>query len=338
MNDVTAITLVNRPLGIPDLDDFEVVKMPEESLTSGKVRLKVLDLSLDPYVASILGEGHMGDALPIGAVVPGRSVSEVVDAGDSQLENGSLVVAETGWRTQAVVDSAQVRPVSVPAHVPASMALGVLGMPGLTAYAAHVRHVSPKVGDTIVVSSATGGVGTLAGALARLAGARVVAVVGSEAKKRLAVERLGYDAAVVRAEADWVEQLQAECPTRIDGYYHMGDQRTLDGVIEHLAIGARVSLIGLVDQTKGALPPRLRAGALMSARAVAHGMVVYDHNDLGVEHQTRVGDLLARGEIEVAEDRYADLANAPNALRKLLTGDTQGKAIVEVAKKTPTTP
>ncbi|WP_133241300.1 MDR family NADP-dependent oxidoreductase [Nocardioides gansuensis] len=330
---VSAVTLARRPSGVPQVDDFELRTLDREPLAPGRVRVRVRDLSLDPYLISLLGEGHMGDsALPLGAVVPGRAVAEVVEvAGSIALAVGDLVVAETGWRSEAVLDAAAVTPVEAPEDLPASAALGVLGMPGLTAYAAHVRHLRPKVGDTVVVSAATGGVGSLAGALARLAGARTVAVVGSREKARVAVEEVGYDEAVVRTEDDWVEQLRAACPARVDGYLHMADQATLDGVLEQLAIGARVSLVGVIDQTLGAPPTRLRAGAVMGARATVHGMVVYDHHDLAAEHRTRVAALLRAGQVTLREHRFEGLEQAARAFHTLMTGANVGKVVVGVS-------
>lgn len=329
---VPAVVLARRPEGEPRPEDFELSTTTLLPVAPGTLHLRTLDLSLDPYLRSLLGTGHLDDgALPIGAVVPGRSVSEVLDAGDTGVPVGSLVLADTGWAAEAVVEAARATPVRVPDTVPASAALGALGMPGLTAYAAHVRHIQPGAGDTVVVTSATGGVGAVAGALARRAGARTVAIVGNEEKARLAIERLGYDDAVVRTDPAWIDHLHAACPDKIDGYLHMGDQPTLDGVAEHLALGARLSLIGVIDQSNGAEPTRIRVGALMAARAHAHGMVVYDHSDLREEHVAVVSDLIREGDLDLVEDRHHGLAQAPTAFTRMMSGLNTGKVVVEVS-------
>lgn len=327
---VRAVVLAALPVGVPVESDFELVRRPRTELGPGQVRLQVLDLSLDPYIRSTLGGTHLGDRMTgIGDVVPGRAVCRVVESRAGQSSVGDVVVAETGWVSEAVVDATAGAPVVLPEGVPASAALGALGMPGLTAYAAHVRHVRPGPGDTVVVASATGGVGAVAGALATAAGARAVAIVGSEEKARVAVEQLGYAAAVLRGD-DLAEQLRQACPDRVDAYLHMGDQATMDVVMEQLAVGARVSLIGVLDQSNGAAPTRIRAGAVMAARATLHGMVVYDHHDLAAEHLEVVGELIRSGQLPLLEDRYPGLERAGEAFARMMGGTNLGKVVVQV--------
>lgn len=328
---VRAVTLARIPEGLPKADDFAVAELPRGPLDEDQLRVAVLDLSLDPYLRSTLGGRHLGDAVTgVGDVVGGRAVARVVESSSPTHAVGDLVLAETGWRTEAVVDAATARPVTVPDGVPSSAALGVLGMPGLTAYAAHVRHISPAAGETVVISSATGGVGALAGQLARLAGARTVAVVGSPEKGDMALEHLGYDAYVLRGDS-LADDLRDACPDRINAYLHMGDQATLDVVMEQLAVGARVSLIGVMDQSNGAPPTRLRVGAVMAARATVQGMVVYDHGDLADEHITTVGQMLADGTVRAFEDRTVGLASAGEAFARMMAGHNVGKVVVEVS-------
>ena len=333
MTDAVTTTVVLRraPTGDVTPDCFEVVAQPVPQPACGEVLVRVVDLSLDPYLRSTIVGRHLDDpAVPLGGVIPGRSVGQVFESRSPDVPVGAWVLAETGWREVAAVPATAARLVQVPPGVPRSAALGALGMPGLTAYAALRRHLRPAVGDTVVISSATGGVGAVAGQLARLAGARTVAVVGSARKAETARDALGYSAAVVRTDCDWRDRLAEACPRGIDGYLHMGDVATLDGVLEQLALRARVSLVGLVDQPDG---PRsaLSAGAVMRARASVHGMVVYDHADLETEQRTRVGDLLREGRIVLHEDRYRGLENAPEAFTRLLQGATNGKVVVEVA-------
>lgn len=327
---VPSVVLARVPDGVPAPADFALVDRPHEPLDDGAVRVRVTTLSLDPYLRSTLGGRHLGDA-PVGPgdLVPGRAVGEVVESRSPDLAVGRTVLAETGWRAEAVMPGRAATPVDVPDGVLPSAALGALGMPGLTAYAAHVRHLRPRAGATIVVGAATGGVGAVAGQLAGLAGARTVAIVGSADKAAIATERLGYDAAVRRGDG-LAAALAGACPEGIDGYLHLGDQATLDVVMERLAVGARVSLCGLMDQYNGAAPTRLRAGAVMAARAEVHGMVVHDHHDLAGEHTERVGALLASGELATVEERCAGLAAAPAAFARLMSGANLGKVLVDL--------
>lgn len=328
---IEAVVLARIPVGVPVEADFATVRRAPEALREGQLRVAVLDLSLDPYIRSTLGGTHLGDRMTgVGDVIGGRSVGRVVESNSPDFAPGDLVLAETGWVSQAVVDAASATPVVVPDGVPASAALGALGMPGLTAYAAHVRHIAPRPGETVLVASATGGVGAVAGRLAAAAGARAVAVVGSEEKARVAVEELGYDAAVLRGPG-LAEALLETCPERIHGYLHMGDQETMDVVMEQLAVGARVSLIGVLDQSNGAPPTRIRAGAVMAARATLHGMVVYDHYDLAADHLREVGAMLTEGSLTLFEDRTVGLEHAGAAFSRMMAGRNVGKVVVQVA-------
>ncbi|KHL17058.1 hypothetical protein CLV56_0768 [Mumia flava] len=327
---VRAVVLRRRPDGLPRTDDVTVTvtDLPERGVED--VLLGVADLSLDPYLRSTLAGTHLDDpAVAIGGVVPGRSVARVLASDDPTVPVGTWVVAETGWRSHAVVPARAVRPVSVPTGVRPSAALGALGMPGLTAYAAIERHLRPGRGETVVVSAATGGVGAVAGALARARGARTVAITGSSAKADDALG-LGYDAAVVRGEDGWTGALRRACPERVDCYLHMGDQATLDGVLAQLSLGARVSLCGLMDQYNGAGRTTLPAGTIMAARAQVHGMVVHDHGDLEPAFVDAVGALLRTGGLRLHEERHRGLESAGAAFARLMAGHNRGKVVVEV--------
>lgn len=324
-----AVCLLRRPWGVPETGDFALISIELPKLSPDDLHVRTLELSLDPYLRSVLGTGHMDESgLSLGSIVPGRAVAEVVDSRSPDYSPGDLVLAETGWQSEAVVPAQGVSRVAVPPEVPLSAALGLLGMPGLTAFAAHTRHLRPQPGETVVVSSATGGVGLLAGALAKADGARVVAVVGNARKAELAVRDMGYDAAVVRTDTAWTTALNEACPQGIHAYAHMGDQATLNGVMELLSVGARVSLIGLIDQYNGASPTRLRAGAVVAARAIVQGMVVYDHGDLADAHRARVTELLRSGEVTLVEDRYEGLRQAPEAFCRMMAGGNVGKVVV----------
>lgn len=329
-----AVVLASIPDGVPVADDFTLAERPVPDVAPEQVRVRVRDLSLDPYVRSTLGGSHLGDA-PVkpGGVIGGRAVCEVIETRSDALAVGDLVLADTGWVTEAVVEAKAATKVVLPDGVPASAALGVLGMPGLTAYAVLQRHIVPTAGETVVVSSATGGVGALAGQLLAAAGARPVAIVGSSEKATLATEQLGYAAAVIRGSDTFADDLRAACPEKINAYLHMGDQATLDVVMEQLAVGARVSLIGVMDQSNGAPPTRVRAGAVMAARATLHGMVVHDHFDLVGEHVATIGELVAAGRIAMFEDRTVGLENAGAAFARMMSGANVGKAVVEVSRR-----
>jgi len=331
MTATPAVTLRRRPSGAPRADDLELTEVPLDDPGPGEVLVAVSELSLDPYLRSVLGPGHLKDpAVPLGGVVPGRSIGRVIASRADGVPAGTWVLAETGWCARAVVTAASVVPVHAPDGVPRSAVLGALGMPGLTAYAAMERHLRPQPGDTVVVSAATGGVGSVARSLVTAAGARAVAIVGSPEKAKDAVEVLGYDDAVVRTAPDWEADLARVCPDGVDGYLHLGDMPTLSGVVRRLAVGARVSLVGLMDQYNDGPRTVIDAGALMTARATVHGMVVYDHGDLAAAHVDTVGALLVSGDLVLHEERHAGLGSAPAAFARLMAGANRGKVVVDV--------
>ncbi|MDD9347989.1 NADP-dependent oxidoreductase [Mumia sp.] len=326
---VDAVVLRRRPSGLPRPDDLALSEVEVPTLGDDEVRVSVLDLSLDPYLRSTLAGRHLDDApVAVGDVVPGRSVGRVVASRAADIPEGALVLAETGWRAEAVVAAKQTTLVRVPAGVPASAALGALGMPGLTAYAAIVRHLTPRPGETVVVGAATGGVGSVAGALARDRGARTVAIVGDDDKAADAIDRLGYAAAVVRGRDGWEDALAAACADGIDGYLHMGDMPTLHAVVRRLAPHARVSLCGLMDQYNDGPPTTLPVAAIIMARATVHGMVVYDHGDLVGAQLAEVAALLADGSLTLHEERHEGLASAPAAFARLMAGRNRGQVVV----------
>jgi NADPH-dependent curcumin reductase CurA len=156
--------------------------------------------------------------------------------------------------------------------------------------------------------------------------------VGDEAKAALATDVFGYPTAVLRTDSGWREQLASAAPDGVDAYLHMGDDDVLDGVVNRLALGARVSLCGLMNQYNDGPPATVALGPLIRARATVHGMVVYDHSDLSSEHRRRVGALLASGKLRMHEDRYRGLASAPEAFVRLMCGRNHGKVIVEVGR------
>jgi NADPH-dependent curcumin reductase len=328
------VVLARVPRGAVVEDDLRLAQTTAptpDDVGDGQLLVRVLDLSIDPYLRGALVGQHLGSTpVPVGGLVPGRSVAEVVVPATGHAV-GTLVVAETGWLEWSVVSAAGARPITVPEGVPPSAALGVLGMPGLAAYAAVTRLMALTPGDTVVVSAATGAVGSTAGQLARLAGCRTVAVVGGAEKAGLATDHFGYTEAVDRLAPDWTDRLRAACPDGIDAYLDNAGGDVLRGVVAQLARGARVVLCGLMDQYNDGPASTLPAGPIIGRRATVHGLVVYDHEDLWPRFTARVGELLHDGRMRLLEERHRGLAQAPAAFCRLMRGANVGKVIVEVA-------
>lgn len=330
MSEQQRVVLARVPVGHVVPDDLRLEPAPAPRPGDGQLLVRVLDLSMDPYLRGALAGRHLGSApIETGDLIPGRAVAEVVIPA-AGFRAGDLVLAETGWQEFAAINTSAALHVRVPAGVPPSAALGMLGMPGLAAYAAVTRLMALTPGDTVVVSAATGAVGSTAGQLARLAGCRTVAIVGGAEKARVATDHFGYAAAVDRLAPQWTDALRDACPDGIDAYLDNVGGDVLHGVVTQLARGARVVLCGLMDQYSDGPPSTLPAGPLIGVRATVRGLVVYDHEDLRPRFTARVGALLHSGALRLLEQRHRGLAAAPAAFCGLMRGENVGKVIIEV--------
>lgn len=327
------VLLAKRGSGLPTEDWFALEDGERPEPTAGQVLLHVIDLSLDPYLRSLIAGRHVGEEpLAVGGLIPGRALARVVQSRDSSIGDGALVVAETGWQEWAVTDAAALEPVAFDtALVPPSAALGILGMPGLAAYAGVTELLQPQAGDVVVVSAPLGPVGSVAGQLARIEGCRTIGISSSPTKCRIAVERLGFDACVDRTQLDWGERLREYCPDGIDQYFDNAGGQVLDVVVEQLSRGGRVALCGLMEQYNDGPITRIRAGALMSARATVCGLIVYDYMHLLGEMRRRLSGFLGDGRLRLLEDRVQGLHSAPAAFCRLMRGQNVGKALVRVS-------
>lgn len=325
-----AIVIARHPEGAPRIEDFEPVQRPVDAPGGGELLLRVELLSIDPYLRAQLGARYVVGRPEIGALVPGGGLGVVVESRDPRFAPGDRVVAECGWREYACVPAAAVRRVD-PALAPPSSALGVLGIPGLTAWAGLRTIGRPQPGDTVLVSTAAGAVGSLAGQLAVRAGARAVGVAGGPAKCALAISQFGYADCVDYKAEDFEQRLRAACPQGIDVYFDNVGGRVLELALSMLRRRARVVLCGLIDQYNAAQrPPGPNLGPVIGARATLTGLVVYDHLDRFAEFTAEVAPLLRTGEIRHQQDLRDGLGAAPQAFVDLMQGRHHGKLLVRV--------
>lgn len=326
-----AVLLRRHPAGVPTPADFEWADCPLGELAEGEVLVAVDYLSLDPYLRGVISGRHLGHKVELGAVLPGTAVGTVIASRSAAVPVGRCVIGELGWREHARVAASALQPVLVPSGVSPSTALGVLGMPGLTAYIGVRDLARPAAGQCFVVSAASGPVGATAGQLAKRAGARVVGVAGGAAKCAYVVEQLGFDACVDYKLPDFVDALRAACPARIDAYFDNVGGAVLDACIQHLALHARVVLCGLIDQYNlEQRPPGPNLGPVIAARASLHGLVVYDHFARMPEMLGELGPLVAAGELRYREDISVGLRQAPEAFCRLMRGENFGKTLVRL--------
>jgi NADPH-dependent curcumin reductase CurA len=331
------VLLRRRPRGAPVAEDFAFARVPVPEPGAGEVRVRTLWLSLDPYMRGRMNDGPSYAApVALGAVMTGEVVGRVEASRSPAVPEGTLVRAHAGWQTHAVLPADAVTPIR-PEGVPPQAYLGVLGMPGLTAYAGLMELGRPKAGETLVVAAATGPVGSLTGQLARRLGLETVAVAGGPEKTALARELFGFTAALDHRAADLAERLGDACPNGVDIYVELVGGAVFAAVRPLLNTHARVPVIGTVahyNATGPAAGPDRLPGFMrdiLVKRLSVQGLIVWDYAHLRERFEAEVGPLVRDGEIAYLEDVVAGLEAAPQALIGLLEGRNRGKLVVEVA-------
>jgi NADPH-dependent curcumin reductase CurA len=325
------ITFRRSPNGLPVPEDFGSDEVPVPSPADGQFLARTIWLSLDPYYRNVMKNSQIyADRLNPGDPMIGETVAQVVESRHPQYAAGDYVAVRNGWQQYGVSNGQGARKLD-PAAAPLSTALGVLGMPGLTGYAGLVYLGEPKPGQTVVVSAATGPVGSTVGQVARLVGARPVGIAGSDDKCRYAVEELGYAACVNYKHGDLRAQLKAACPDGIDVYFDNVAGDTLVAVLANLALGARIVLCGMIEAySMDAPPPGPWLGPVVGARATMKGLVVYDHMHRMPEMTRVIGGWIRDGRFRWKEDVTEGLEHAPAAFCRLMRGENFGKALVRV--------
>ena len=332
------IVLARRPQGAPVPEDFRLETQPVPSAGPGMVLLRTRYLSLDPYMRGRMNEGpSYAPPVALGAVMTGQTVS-VVEASDvARFQPGELVVANVGWQDFGVSDGRDL--LKIDASLPhSSYALGVLGMPGLTAYVGLLDIGQPQSGETVVVAAATGAVGAVVGQIAKLKGCRVVGVAGGARKCAYAREELGFDECLDHQAPDLPRRLAAACPKGIDVYFESVGGEVLYAVIPVLNVGARVPLCGLISWYNLAKLPtgvdRTPQLLLMTLRqrVKIQGFIIFDHFRRMGAFQQDMSGWVREGRVKYREEVIEGLENAPRGLIGLLQGENFGKLIVRVAK------
>jgi NADPH-dependent curcumin reductase CurA len=325
------ILLRQRPSGAPKPSDFELVTSPIPRPASGQVLSRTIYLSLDPYMRSrMTGVRTYAAGVDLGQVMVGGTVSQVLESSHPAFKPGDFVLGTNGWQEYAVSSGNGLRTLD-PAQAPLSTALGVLGMPGLTAYVGLLDIGRPKPGETVVVSAAAGAVGAVVGQIARIKGCRVVGVAGPPEKCRYVVEELGFDACVSHRQPDLVDALRAACPSGIDIYFENVGGVVLDTVLKLINTGARIPLCGLISQYNAPqLPPGPNLAPLLVNRATIKGFIVSDHLDRLPEFLADCSRWIREGKLKYREDIVDGLAAAPEAFIGLLEGKNFGKLLVRV--------
>jgi NADPH-dependent curcumin reductase len=327
------VRLAARPVGYPKETDFRLVESPVPEPGTGEFLVRVIYLSLDPYM-----RGRMSDArsyvppVTLGDVMEGGTVGEVVRSNHPGYAVGDIVEGRLGWQEYAVSAGKGVRKLD-PTVAPISTVLGVLGMPGLTAYFGLLEVGQPKPGETVVVSAASGAVGGLVGQIARLKGCRAVGLAGSDAKVDYITRELGFDAGInYRMAPDLDAALHAACPGGIDVYFDNVGGRITEAVSRHVNPFARFAICGLISQynlTEPELAPRNERFVLVN-RVRIQGFIVFDFAARYRDGLAQLTDWVRQGKLKYREHFVDGLERAPAALIGLLQGKNFGKMVVRV--------
>jgi len=335
----TRIVLASRPSGEPRLDDFRLEKRRLPQPAEGQVLLRTLYLSLDPYMRGRMNDGpSYAPAVELDEVMVGGAVSRVEISRNAAFQVGDLVVGNTGWQSHTlsggkglvVLDSQLSQP---------SLALSVLGMPGFTAYHGLLNIGRPRPGETVVVASATGAVGSVVGQIAKLKGARAVGIAGGRDKCRYALETLGFDVCIDRHAPDFAQRLAAATAKGIDVYYENVGGAVFEAVLQQLNVGARVPVCGLIAHYNATSLPSgpdrtpVLMGLILRKRLLLQGFIIFDHYAEGfTQFQSDMGAWVTAGKVKVREDFVDGLERAPQALIDLLAGRHFGKVVVRVGE------
>jgi len=331
------IQLAARPHGAPVDTDFKLAESAIPEIKDGQVLLRTVYLSLDPYMRGRMSAAKSYAAsLEIGETILGGTVARVEASNNAEFKVGDWVLSFNGWQDYAVSDGEGLTKLGDNPEQP-SYALGIMGMPGFTAYMGLLDIGKPKAGETLVVAAATGPVGATVGQIGKIKGCHVVGVAGGAEKCKHAVEVLGFDACIDHKADDFAEQLAAACPNGIDIYFENVGGKVFDGVMPLLNTGARIPLCGMISQYNATAPQdgpdRLSQlmGMILVKRITVRGFIIFD--DYASEYPTFAKDMstwLAEGKIQYREQIVDGLENAPEAFIGLLEGKNFGKLVVRV--------
>ncbi len=328
------ITLAARPVGLPKESDFNLIETPIPAPNDGQLLVKILYLSVDPYM-----RGRMNDAksyakpVALGEVMVGGTVGKVIASKHPDYQVGDYVESRLGWQEYALSDGTDLRKIDA-SLAPLSTALGVLGMPGMTAYFGLLAICDPQPGETVVVSGAAGAVGSLVGQIAKIKGCRVVGIAGTDDKVDWLVNELGFDAAFNYKTTDnYVAKLRELCPQGVDVYFDNVGGAITDAVLLSLNTKARISICGQISQynlEKPEMGPRLW-GLLLTKQAKAEGFLVFQFADRYAEGMQQMAEWIKQGKIKYHEEFTEGIASTPRAFIAMLQGQNTGKQLVKVA-------
>ena len=331
------IILDTRPVAEASASNFKLAAAETRALQAGQVLVRHHYLSLDPYMRGRMNDGKSyAQPQPLGKVMQGGTAGEIVESMNDKFNVGDKVVGMGGWQEYSVVDP------SVPGvlrkvdttHVPLSAYLGAVGMPGVTAYYGLVGIIQPKAGETMVVSAASGAVGSAFGALSKARGCRTVGIAGGPDKCKYAVEELGFDACIDYKQHSTAVSLSSAlkeaCPNGIDGYFENVGGMVLDAVLPRMNQFGRIAVCGMIAGYDGAPLPLANPSLILISRLKVEGFIVSEHMEVWPAALAELGNLVATGKLKPRESVAQGIAAAPEAFLGLLKGKNFGKQLVKL--------
>jgi hypothetical protein len=326
------IILVSRPKGLPTAANFGIENITLPATEAGEVLLKGLYYSVDPYM-----RGRMNDSksyiapFEIGKALAGGVVAEVLESKTADFKSGDLVVGNFPWSTAFTMPANSLQKIDT-SFSPASYYLGVLGMPGITAYIGLLNICKPKAGETVVVSGAAGAVGMVVGQIAKIQGCRVIGIAGSDEKVALLKTEYGFDEAInYKTTPDMKKAIAALCPDAVDNYFDNVGGEISDAVISNINFNARIALCGQIsmyNSTEVPMGPRLQP-MLLTRSVLMQGFIVFNYQSLFPEAIKQLGQWIQEGKLKFTETITEGFEKLPEALIGLFKGENKGKMIVK---------
>ena len=328
----TKIVLAKRPIGLPKLNDFQILENDIDVVRENQVSVNTMYLSLDPYMRGrMTARKSYAKNLEIGEVMTGEIVGIVNESKAKNFPEGSIVLSKAGWQSNPVINEDQLSLVDSRID-PVSLALGSLGMPGLTAYFGLTKLGNPKSGETVVVSAGSGAVGATVGQIAKSMGCKVIGIAGSNEKINYMTENLGFDEAINYKESDWIKKFKRSCDQGVDIYFDNVGGLISDCVIEEINDFARVIVCGQISQYNNSEPelgPRNMHHFLIK-QAKLEGFIVFRWEDQYKDGLESLIDLKKRGYLKYKETIVEGIEKAPETLLKLFSGENLGKLLIKV--------
>ena len=327
------VLLESRPDGVPQAENFRVVETPVPLPGPGQVLVRNQWLSVEPAMRGwVSAVANYSEPVALGAVMRSFAAGQVVGSNDPAWPAGTTVTGLFGWQDYAAVDAAAIQRRVIEDDLPLSTSLGVLGINGVTAHYGLLQIGQPRAGETVVVSTAAGAVGSAVGQIARLKGCRTVGITGGEVKRRLCVERFGFDAVVDYKAPDFAQRLAEACGAGVDVYFDNTAGPISDAVMAQLKVGARVVICGTASVSNwnpAPQGPRVERHLLVK-RARMQGFVIFDHPAYHEQARTDLATWVRSGQLQYVEEVLDGIEHAPDAIAGLYRGDNLGKRLIRL--------